>query len=68
MVRVTVKPYLQDYVRQKGEEWGVEDPTEIVNLLLFQHREGTPQIKPSSASSRTATERSELDELAGLLD
>lgn len=67
MVRVTVKDYLQSYVRQKGEEWGVSDPTEVVNLLIFQHREGTPQVK-ASPEQKTSTERSELDELAGLLD
>ncbi|WP_088893172.1 hypothetical protein [Leptolyngbya ohadii] len=68
MVRVTVKPYLQDFVRQKGEEWGISDPTEIVNLLIFQSRENSPLPKNGNAPHKATSDRSELEELAGLLD
>lgn len=65
MVRVTVKPYLQPYLQQLAESWGVADPTELVNQIIFEHRKAALPAIPSAVPPTQP--KNELDELSDLL-
>ncbi len=39
-MRITVKPYLTDYVAQIGAQLGIDDFTEVVSIILLDHKRG----------------------------
>ena len=39
-MRITIKPYLTEYVSQIGSQLGIDDATEVVSILLLDHKRG----------------------------
>lgn len=79
-MRVSVKPYLQEYVQQRADELGITDISEVVNLLILDHKRGlipatTPAIQtqltamsPSFANPVIDPDLAELSEVSGLFE
>lgn len=39
-MRITIKSYLADYVSQVGSELGIDDFSEVVSIILLDHKRG----------------------------
>lgn len=39
-MRISIKPYLIDYVTEMGSQLGIEDSSEIVSVILLDHKRG----------------------------
>lgn len=73
-LRVSIKPYLQDFVEEMGERYGIADPTEIVNVLLLERKTGSIGVQPAPNAIAFTPEplpssfTDELAEFSGLLE
>lgn len=65
-LRVSIKPYLHGFINEIASEYGIDDPTEVVNVLLLERKtKGCGcQHQPTATAPQPP---SELDEFAELL-
>jgi hypothetical protein len=66
MMRVSIRPYLHDWVIQIGQQMGCEDATEVVNHLLREHKRLIAQ-QPTVADSTTVSNPSPNSSLVDVL-
>ena len=53
-MRVSIKPYLADYITQVASQLGIDDITEVVSIILLDHKRGIchcSQARPPELSS-----------------
>ena len=65
MMRVSIRPYLHDWVNEVGAAMGCEDATEVVNHLLREHKRLIAQ-QPAATSS-SASNSNPNDSLVNVL-
>ena len=74
--RASIKPFLMPYCEQVGEAIGTDDISEIVSIIILDHKRGqcscgadakptTPAVAASTAESDLLAE---LENLPGLAD
>lgn len=55
-MRITIKPYLTHYVAQIGSQLGIDDFTEVVSIILLDHKRGLCHCsQPRSALTEAPT-------------
>lgn len=72
MVRASIRQFLIPYLERFGQEIGTDDPTEIVNQIVFEHMRGVRQAcvcgdRGTLSGVSVVPPVTELDELAELL-
>jgi hypothetical protein len=68
MMRVSIRPYLQDWINQIGQQLGCEDdPTETVNHLLRECKRILGQQPTVTAATKTANQPQSSDDLTDVL-
>ena len=50
-MRVSIRPYLHNWVNEVGEQMGCEDVTEVVNHLLREHKRLLAQQATGTSNS-----------------
>ncbi|MBD1995077.1 hypothetical protein H6G00_00340 [Leptolyngbya sp. FACHB-541] len=69
--RASIRPYLMDYLEQVGSQIGSADTSEIINLIILDHKRGMvassaaissnlPEDLSQNSQSHLLTELSEL--------
>jgi len=53
-MRISIKPHLTDYVTQIGVELEIDDPSEIVSVILLDHKRGLCRCSRLQLSSTEA--------------
>lgn len=66
MMRVSIRPYLHDWVNEVGQQMGCEDATEVVNHLLREHKRLIAQ-QPTTSTSTIASNPNPNDSLVNVL-
>ena len=58
MLRCSVKAYFKDYITEIGSQIGTDDTSEIVNLIIADHKRfmsGSAPAAPKASLSRVET-------------
>ena len=55
MLRCSVKAYFKDYIAEIGSQIGTDDTSEIVNLIIADHKRFMSGIAPSVKTSSPLT-------------
>lgn len=67
-LRVQIKPYLHGFIDQIAAEYGIDDRTEVVNILLLERKTQARGCNYPATATPTPEPPSELEEFAGLLE
>jgi len=55
MLRCSIKAYFSDYITEIGSQIGTDDTSEIVNLIIADHKRFMSGIAPSVKTSSPLT-------------
>ena len=66
MLRCSVKAYFRDYIAEIGSQIGTDDISEIVNLVIADHKRfmsgSAPNVQPSTHKEVKSTSTDVTDE------